>query len=388
MLKSLENHNDDIKRLIQKGYAVALDSSCLVIRDVPYLDENKNLQIGAMVSKLIFEDKVHVHADDHQMYFCGSHPCQQDGSRILNLGGGLRTLPLKSPDLIVQRSFSNKPAAGFSDLFDKMESYATIICGPAMALFPEVTPLTFREYETVSDSVFHFNDTLTSRAGLGDLATKFQEDIIAIIGLGGTGSYILDFLAKTPVKEIRGFDLDKFHVHNAFRSPGKLDVNELNKTKAEVYQQRYGEFRTGINIQSKYIVADSLEDLEGVSFAFVSVDKGKSREGIFKSLVKMEIPFIDVGMGLDRDTGPIGGMLRMTYYPKEDLPSVFDKNLSPLTDDPNDIYRTNIQISELNALNACLAVIKYKQLRGFYVDDTGYYHQLLNLHGLKLFSEE
>ncbi len=31
-------------------------------------------------------------------------------------------------------------------------------------------------------------------------------------------------------------------------------------------------------------------------------------------------------------------------------------------------YASNIQIAELNALNACLAVIKWKQLSGFYQD--------------------
>jgi hypothetical protein len=33
-------------------------------------------------------------------------------------------------------------------------------------------------------------------------------------------------------------------------------------------------------------------------------------------------------------------------------------------DDPDDIYRKSVQIAELNALNACLAVIRYKQVRG------------------------
>jgi len=38
-----------------------------------------------------------------------------------------------------------------------------------------------------------------------DLSSKFADDVVAVIGLGGTGSYIVDFLVKTPVKEIRGF---------------------------------------------------------------------------------------------------------------------------------------------------------------------------------------
>lgn len=50
-----------------------------------------------------------------------------------------------------------------------------------------------------------------------------------------------------------------------------------------------------------------------------------------------------------------------------------------MTDLPDDVYRNNIQISELNALNACLAVTKYKQVRGFYADDKSYHHLLYTI---------
>src|SRR5260370_5128057 len=97
-------------------------------------------------------------------------------------------------------------------------------------------PFTFRVVETAkSESPFKFRDKLTSRAEIGDLSAKFKDDVIAIIGLGGTGSFLLDFMVKTPVREIRGFDKDKYFVHNAFRSPGKLDQAEIGKTKAEIY---------------------------------------------------------------------------------------------------------------------------------------------------------
>lgn len=378
MLNILAIHNDDIKRLIEKGYAVSIDSNYLVVRDIPYLDENKNLLIGAIISKLVFIDQVRIQLEDHQIFFCGSHPCQLDGSRISNMGGGPTTLALKAEDLVVQRSFSNKPPQGFANLFEKIESYVTIISGPAINLHG-ANPLTFRTVEETTDSVFKFRDTLTSRAEIGDLSLIFKEDIIAIIGLGGTGSYLLDFIVKTPVKEIRGFDLDRFHIHNSFRSPGKLEKEELGKHKAEVYQKRYEEFRFGIKMQSKYILADSTEDLQGVTFAFICVDKGSSRSEIIDLLIKMNIPFIDVGMGLDRDKGPISGILRTTYFSNETAQDILARKLVPMSDLPDEIYRNNIQISELNALNACFAVIKYKQLRGFYENDNTFSHLLFTL---------
>lgn len=386
MFHQLVNHNDDLRRLVEKGYAVAIDGGYLVIRDIPYLDAQKQLQWSAFVAKLEFVDKLTVKQDDHQIWFAGSVPHGLDGNPIPNLGGGPTTLALgeTSADVVVQRRFSNKPKVTekFSDFFEKMESYLTIISGPAMELHG-ANPYTFRTVEKMSDSVFKFHDTLTSRAEITDLSAKFANDVVAVIGLGGTGAYVLDFLVKTPVKEIRSFDLDVFHVHNAFRSPGRLEENELGKSKADVYRGRYDSFRNGLKIERKFTESTSGAAFEGVTFAFVCVDKGSSRANIFDLLISKRIPFIDVGMGLNRKRGPVNGMLRTTYYAAETAQKVREKGLAEMSDQPDDIYRTNIQISEINALNACLAVIRFKQLRGFYFEEIPYYHLLLDIGDLK-----
>lgn len=388
MFHLLVSHNDDLKHLVEKGYAVKFDSSHLVVRDVPYLDHEGKLKIGAIVSKVIFEDNDRIRVDDHQVFFCGSHPHNLDGTPIPNLGGGAAQLTLTDPTLVVERSFSNKPPNGFSNFFDKVESYVTIISGPAMQRDVTVTPLTFRVDDAVTTgSIFKLHDTLTARAEIGDLAKKLAEEVVAIIGLGGTGSYILDLMAKSPVKEVRGFDHDAFHVHNAFRAPGRLDANELRKKKAEVYQERYENFRAGLSIQSKFIDQSSGADLDGVTFAFVCVDKGSARAAIFDLLLSMKIPFIDVGMGIDRDKGLLNGMLRVTFYSAEHGAAVRAKALAPLADGPDDEYRKNIQIAELNAINAGLAVLRYKQVRGFYQDDGAPYHLLFGVGDLHTFGE-
>ena len=69
MLSILANHNPDIDKLIKKGYALSVDSNYLVIRDIPYLDDKKSLQIGAIVSKLVFTDQHRVTLEDHQIFF-------------------------------------------------------------------------------------------------------------------------------------------------------------------------------------------------------------------------------------------------------------------------------------------------------------------------------
>ena len=390
MFHQLVNHNDDLRRLVRKGHAVAVDSGYLIVRDIPYLDDRKQLQWGAFVAKLEFVDKLTVKQDDHQVWFAGSVPHGLDGKPIPNLGGGPTGLALgeASKDIAVQWRFSNKPRATgkFADFFEKIDSYLTIIAGPAMELY-NANPYTFRTVEEMSDSVFKFHDTLTSRGEITDLASKFTNDVVAVIGLGGTGGYVLDFLVKTPVREIRGFDFDFFHVHNAFRSPGRLEESELGKPKAEVFGARYDSFRHGLKIERGLIDSSSGPDLDGVTFAFVCVDKGSARTKIFDLLISKRIPFIDVGMGLDRKRGPVNGMVRATYYSSEDAQRVRDKGLAEMSDQPDDIYRTNIQISEINALNACLAVIRFKQLRGFYFEELPCYHMLFEIGDLRIVGE-
>jgi hypothetical protein len=61
--------------------------------------------------------------------------------------------------------------------------------------------------------------------------------------------------------------------------------------------------------------------------------------------------------------------------------------LAETVDHPEDLYRTTVQISELNALNACLAVVRYKQLRGFYLDDNAAYHILMGVENFRTFAE-
>lgn len=391
MFHQLVSRNEDLQRLVEKGYAVAFDSNYLVVRDIPYLDSDGKLQIGAIVTKLEFIDQERVTQTDHQVFFAGSVPYGLDGKPIPNLGGGPAQLALgeAGKDTVVQRSFSNKPTTTgkFQDFFEKIESYVAIISGPAIELH-KANPYTFRIVNEVgNDSVFKFHDTLTSRAEITDLSAKFKDDVIAVIGVGGTGAYVLDFLVKTPVREIRAFDFDPFYVHNAFRSPGKLEQSELGKSKAEVYLSRYEDFRTGLSVTRKVIDASSSEDLDGVTFAFVCVDKGSSRAGVFDALISKRIPFIDVGMGLRRKNDSLNGMLRTTYYSAENGAMLRDKRLAEITDTPDDEYRTNIQIGELNALNACLAVVRFKQLRGFYFEELPNYNLLFEIGDLKIVSE-
>ena len=84
----------------------------------------------------------------------------------------------------------------------------------------------------------------------------------------------------------------------------------------------------------------------------------------------------------------LGGMLRTTYFSKQNAEYLNNLGIVSFADQPDGEYRTNIQIGELNALNACMAVIKYKQLLGFYSDDDDVSnHLLFNITDISIIGE-
>ena len=388
MFQKLVSRNPDLARLVERGYAVAFDQGHLIVRDIPYLDPAGNLQSGTIVSKLVSVDGEVMQQQDHQIYFAGSHPYNLQGQPIPNLGGGPTSIALAAEhsDVVVQRSFSNKPksSGAFADHFAKIESYVAIISGPAIEKH-KVALYTYRaDKAEVSDPIFKLQDTLTSRAGIADLNAGFANEKIAIIGLGGTGAFLLDYAVKARIPEIVGFDGDDFHVHNAYRSPGRLDEAELGRKKADVYQTRYEPFRHGLTLKATYITSESADEFKGVTFAFVCVDKGYARNEIFDLLIGLGIPFIDVGMGLKRKHGPISGMMRTTYFQPEIASELKAKGLAETADGADNLYRDNIQIGELNALNACIAMVRYKQLRKFYRSDEANLNSLFEIADLSM----
>lgn len=392
MFRKLVSRNPDLQRLVDVGYAVAFDSNHLLVRDIPYLDADGALQWGAFVAKLEFVDVDAVTQTDHQVFFAGSVPHELDGRAIPNLGGGETTIALSPAalDVIVQRSFSNKPSktGRFEDFFAKIESYVAVVCGPAIHRY-NASPLTRRVVDDDApasgiDSIFKFPDTQTSRAEIRDLAQKLENDVLAIIGLGGTGGYLLDFVVKASVREIRAFDADHFHLHNAYRSPGRVDPGEFGKKKSDVYRDRYDNFRHGLTTAPVFVDQHIGSALDGVTFAFVCVDKGPARAGIFAALLERGIPFIDVGMGVRRKRDRLGGMLRATYYSADAAQARIALGLAELVEGADNLYRHNIQIAELNAMNAALALLKFKQIRGVYVESEPFFHLLFNIEDAAL----
>ena len=115
---------------------------------------------------------------------------------------------------------------------------------------------------------------------------RLSGDRIGIVGLGGTGSYILDYVSKTRVAEIHLFDGDRFEQHNAFRAPGPTTTEEIEKkpTKAQLYGERYSKMRKGVVAHEFDVAAENVDALGELDFVFVAVDNNETRQWLLPAL--------------------------------------------------------------------------------------------------------
>ena len=210
-------------------------------------------------------------------------------------------------------------------------------------------------------------ETASSRAGITRLNERLSGDRIGIVGLGGTGSYILDFVSKTRVVEIHLFDGDRFGQHNAFRAPGPTTTEELERTpaKAQLYGERYAKMRRGAVPHNFNVEANNVDELGNLDFVFVAVNDNKTRGWLLPALDGRGIPFVDVGMGIEKTDDKLLGVVRTSF--RETLKSSAAPRGEVGVRGIGE-YERNVQIVKLNALNAAFAVIRWKKYRGFYQD--------------------
>lgn len=374
------NPNQHIEKLVAAGYKVEVrEERFLLIDRVPYLNQSLELRYGMVVSTLELNGNEVKDFPDHPVYFIGEHPHKTNGERLNPNNSDKKEL---LPGLIADFYFSYKKNGNpYANYFDKMTHYVHMFAKHAMEVYPEVTFNVGSLIEVSGDSPFQYSDCNSASPEVNVLLTKFSEMKIGIIGLGGTGSYILDYVAKTPVKEIHLFDTDFYHNKNAFRAPGATAIDSLINVqrKTEYFQKEYSKMHKRVTAHPYHIEENNLCALDNLSFVFLSIDKSEIKKKIVDHLEKCGIDFIDVGMGVHLVNGALLGQIRTTASTKDKRDHVHVQNRIKFTENPENDYSKLPQIAELNALNAALAVIKWKKIVGFYHDSDKEHHSMYRL---------
>ena len=298
MSQQLISHNGDLQQLRNEGYDIQVKAkgAYLAMRGVPYVNSRREVKRGTLVSELSLADNVTIKPQTHVIYWAGEYPFNADGTEISKIRHQSQVKELDR-DLVVQHSFSSRPDSGYADHHEKMVTYAAILSGPAHEFDRTAKAQTFAliEPEEDEDCVFNYCDTASSRAEITAVTRKLELKKLAIVGVGGTGSYVLDLIGKAPVREIHIFDGDKFLQHNAFRSPGAPSGDELRQvlTKVAYFKAIYSKMHRGIMPHEYFIDASNVAELRDMEFVFLSMDKGEAKKLIVKKLEEWGIPFID-----------------------------------------------------------------------------------------------
>ena len=376
MSAALISRSPDLKRLDDEGFELEIRGGYLLVHSVSYVKTDGKLARGVLIGDLTLTASGETTAapKDHTMYFAGETPCHRDGTPLtaiihnsnhIDLGDGLEA----------DHYLSSKPEGTgiYPNFYDKIVAYEGHLGRPARSHDPSANARTGQKLAASADtSPFLITDTASARYGLGAINRKLAIGRIAIIGLGGTGAYVLDLVAKAPVREIHLYDSDQFLNHNVFRAPGTPEPGATKDfpTKVAYFAAMYGRLHKGIWPHPVKVTVDNIDKLSGFDFVFICVDKGSARRAIAEGLNRLGVPFVDTGIGVGLVDGQLDGCARVTFVPADADEATATRYL-PFGDDDegeDDLYDKGIQIAEMNALNATLAVLRWKRSLAFYRD--------------------
>src|SRR6185295_9064190 len=117
--------------------------------------------------------------------------------------------------------------------------------------------------------------------------------------------------------------------------------------KTDHWRGVYSRMRVGIESHPYRIDAANVHELDDCKYVFIAVDHGPSRGLIARHLSEKDVPFIDVGMGVDKvpDEVKLLTRARITAIGPETKDLLITL---PVADDQEDAVYNNIQVAELN----------------------------------------
>ena len=311
-----------------------------------------------------------------------------DGSPIGNLVGGDGET---WSNISIKRGAQGSPEPD-ETAHDLLHRYAKQIVGAVSAAgYSEPAALAMPD-------PFHIPNTFEARAAIAPVQDRIRGQRIAIIGLGGTGAYLLDLIAKTPLSEIHLLDSDCVDWHTFKRAPGSPTAEEIEQVlsgsllKVDYYCSKYAAFRDGlyahaIRVDSSSMFAEFVSD-HSIDFVFVCIDQltegdSSRQDDVYRAVSEAGVPFIDSGVSITLEDCAVRGAVTTSSYDagsdawKDAIPNARLEGGAPG-------YR-NVQLPEVNAAAATFAVMEWRRRTGQYVSESPSFYQKFRLEKGRIF---
>ena len=288
------------------------------------------------------------------MHALGSYGEKQE----IDIGEGVR----------INYTFSRKPNTGtYNSYCEKIRIYVDEIEREAEKIDPKVQRRYGRSKEDTYERRFKYTDTWSTRAKVGGIMEKMNKQKIGIVGLGGTGAYILDLVAKCEVEKIMLWDDDIIEQHNAFRMPGALEEEDIKKQWAKVVwlQNVYSQLKLGIVCEQRKLTLDNIEEAKDYDTIFLATDPFIGKKELCRQLVELGCIVIETGTGIVqeeiKDKTALSGLIRVTYCNSENIEESIRFVKGERETNEEEEYDDNIQTADINCLAASIAVGIWKQ---------------------------
>ena len=367
--------NAAIQELADAGFDVIVADGLLIVGPVMYRKRDGLAARGELAMELNQEGSEVVRPSDHTVRWVGDEvPCDTNGSSLGHL------IHDTTPSMIMGRSSPcgmsrTKGGVPYPSYEEKARTYARLIENGGGFRSKRL-----RKGKVSDERRGAGHSAHGEIQGLGEALKKVAGQHIVIVGLGGTGAYILDMVSKTRVQRVVLFDGQRAENKNLLRWPGVIGEGELEggANKAELLARTYVRVHPGIQAYGTDVGEENLGQLRSADMVFICVDRGESRRLITDELIRNRRRFIDTGIGMEEQNGQMWGSCRITVFDGRAEREQEVRKRLPVQQREDDIYDRNIQIVEMNALNAAMAVTAWKQLSGVYRDGRG--AAQVNLH--------
>ena len=375
------SHDGGLDRVVQAGLDYTIEGDTLTVGPIPYRLKNGAVGHGELVCHVEREGERLRAPSDHTVgWVAEERPHTRNGELLANLIHHDGPQGWANGVTSICGMSRKAHERGYGDYGEKMLAYARLIARETGKSWRRETAGVgeVREGNNMVDQ-----ETGLTRSAIGDMDQLFRHEDLAVIGAGGTGGFIVDMIAKCNVASIDIYDDDVVSQHTQLRWPGVVNrrVVEEHKNKAEYLAELYAS-RTNKNIKGHAlrVGGPNLTMFRNKTMVFVAIDRGPDRREILTGLTGMAVNFIDCGIDLRRATDGLTASARVVRTaPDDDYKKRIELvGRTPDKDAGEGMYEAAVQTAEINALNATMAVIAWKQGIRFYKD--AFKYRRMRLH--------